>query len=351
MTLLTRLLCALALGALLALPATSLADDDDHSASAGPVTTSAVTHDSARLTGVVTLGKEHYASYWFEYGTAAAPGRETVHGLTSHDEDDKKHQVTVSQTLSGLTAATRHYVRLVVLDEDGRASGPATIFTTAPAPPSTGPTPTTPAQPGAPGSAPAPAPGTVQASPPAPELGKSVVVAAAGGTVRVKPRGADTFVALDAATSIPVGSLVDARRGSVSLSAARDAAGAVQEGSFGGSRFVVRQPRRGRGYTNLYLRGGGLAGCGDRGGRAVASAATKQRKRVRRLWGKDRGGRFRTHGRDSVATVRGTRWTMTDRCDGTLTKVREGAVDVKVRRTGRIVRVRAGERHLARHRR
>jgi ferric-dicitrate binding protein FerR (iron transport regulator) len=51
-----------------------------------------------------------------------------------------------------------------------------------------------------------------------------------------------------------------------------------------------------------------------------------------------------------VATVRGTRWSVTDRCGGTLTKVSEGAVDVKVRATGRVVRVNAGERHFARHR-
>jgi len=31
------------------------------------------------------------------------------------------------------------------------------------------------------------------------------------------------------------------------------------------------------------------------------------------------GGRFRTRGRYSSATVRGTDWTVTDRCDGTLT--------------------------------
>ena len=42
---------------------------------------------------------------------------------------------------------------------------------------------------------------------------------------------------------------------------------------------------------------------------------------------------------------------MTDRCDGTVTKVAEGAVDVRNRRTGRVVRVEAGERHFAKHRR
>jgi ferric-dicitrate binding protein FerR (iron transport regulator) len=71
---------------------------------------------------------------------------------------------------------------------------------------------------------------------------------------------------------------------------------------------------------------------------------------VRRLWGKDHSGRFRTHGRDSVTTVRGTAWSVADRCDGTVTRVTEGAVDVRVRRTGRIVRLTAGERFLARHR-
>jgi ferric-dicitrate binding protein FerR (iron transport regulator) len=71
---------------------------------------------------------------------------------------------------------------------------------------------------------------------------------------------------------------------------------------------------------------------------------------VRKLWGKDKGGRFRTHGRDSVATVRGTAWTVADRCDGTVTRVTEGAVMVRNRHTGRRTLVRAGERHFAAHR-
>ena len=68
---------------------------------------------------------------------------------------------------------------------------------------------------------------------------------------------------------------------------------------------------------------------------------------VRRLWGQDRGGRFRTHGHNSIATVRGTRWLTEDRCDGTLTRVTEGAVEVRDRRTGRRVLVRAGHSYLA----
>jgi hypothetical protein len=346
MEFLARVLCAAALVAAFALPATSLADDDDDGPSAGSVAASAVTQDSARVTGVITLGEED-ASYWFEYGSSGAQVKQTPLATASHDQDDKHHRVTVSATLTGLPAATRHYVRLVASDEDGRATSPLTTFTTAAAAASPGKGPATPAQPGG-----APPTGTAQPVAPAPELGKTVVVAEASGVVRIRLRGSDEFIGLEAAASIPVGSVIDASRGSVALNAARSPAGASQEARFGGGRFVVRQSLDGHGYTDLYLRGRGFGRCADRdSGGAVASAATKRRKGVRRLWGRDHGGRFRTHGRDSVATVRGTRWTMIDRCDGTLTKVTEGAVDVRVRRTGRVVRVSAGERHFARHRR
>jgi len=72
------------------------------------------------------------------------------------------------------------------------------------------------------------------------------------------------------------------------------------------------------------------------------------RRVVRSLWARDRGGRFRTYGNNSVATARGTAWVTRDRCDGTLTRVDEGAVMVKDRRTGKTVVVRAGDSHLAR---
>jgi hypothetical protein len=49
---------------------------------------------------------------------------------------------------------------------------------------------------------------------------------------------------------------------------------------------------------------------------------------VRRLWG-DGYGRFRTAGRYSAATVRGTRWLVEDRCDGTVTRVKRGQVAVE----------------------
>jgi hypothetical protein len=59
-------------------------------------------------------------------------------------------------------------------------------------------------------------------------------------------------------------------------------------------------------------------------------------------------GRYRTRGRYSAATVRGTTWTVTDRCDGTLTSVTTGSVTVRDFRKKRNVIVRAHRSYLAR---
>jgi hypothetical protein len=58
-------------------------------------------------------------------------------------------------------------------------------------------------------------------------------------------------------------------------------------------------------------------------------------------------GRFRTTGRFAAATVRGTDWGVRDRCDGTLTVVREGVVVVHDFRLNKDVVVRAGHTYLA----
>jgi virginiamycin B lyase len=180
---------------------------------------------------------------------------------------------------------------------------------------------------------------------PVPKVGRAVVVQRVKGRVRVRrPRGRG-YEELEKGRSIPVGSLVDTRRGSVRLTTATDSEGHTQTGVFSGGTFSIAQGRGGT--TDLFLRGGSFARCG-RLLKAVASTADRKRRPVRSLWGRDRSGQFRTHGRDSVATVRGTTWLTRDRCDGTLTVVRSGAVSVRDRRTHRTVVVRAGGRHLAR---
>jgi hypothetical protein len=46
--------------------------------------------------------------------------------------------------------------------------------------------------------------------------------------------------------------------------------------------------------------------------------------------------------------VRGTKWSVEDRCDGTLTKVFEGKVAVRDFRRHKTITVRAGKSYLAR---
>jgi hypothetical protein len=101
--------------------------------------------------------------------------------------------------------------------------------------------------------------------------------------------------------------------------------------------------------VDIVLTGGDFSACRPaRRGAGRASAAGRRRKAVRRLWGSDRSGRFRTRGRNSVATVRGTRWLTEDRCEGTLTRVVEGAVEVRDTRRGTTRLVRAGGQVLVR---
>lgn len=188
---------------------------------------------------------------------------------------------------------------------------------------------------------------------PAPVLGQTVIVAPGQGKVLVRRPGSRRFRTLARATLLPSGTVVDARRGRIRLTTALDRAGKFQTGRFWGSRFQIRQSGSGNGMTSLALRGGSFGRCPARPSALAHTSVVPRensttRRVVRRLWASDRGGRFRTYGNNSVATARGTAWTTEDRCDGTVTRVDEGAVAVKDRRTGRTVLVRAGGSYLAR---
>jgi hypothetical protein len=160
------------------------------------------------------------------------------------------------------------------------------------------------------------------------------------------------FVPLEEARQIPMGSFLDTRRGTVRLLSARDRRGSTQSGDFAAGVFQVLQSRRAsaRGLTELRLKGSNSRGCRSRHSAARAARHRLSRRTIRRLRSNARG-RFRTRGRYSAATVRGTIWTTTDRCDGTLTRVRRGRVVVRDFRLKRNVLVRAGKSYLARARR
>ncbi len=90
------------------------------------------------------------------------------------------------------------------------------------------------------------------------------------------------------------------------------------------------------------------SGCAAAVGRAHASAASAARaKTPPTLWAKDNHGQYSTRGQNSVATVRGTYWETINRCDGTLTTVKQGLVSVRDLHRHRSVLVRAGHSYLA----
>jgi hypothetical protein len=309
----------------------------------------AITSASAVLQGTVYAGRQK-ATYWFEIGPTIAYG-----ASTQADTTDKNEPVAVQSSVSGLVKGTTYHARLVARNDDGLSLGADTTFTT------TGAIPT----PMAPSLLPVPGPAKridagsdpqggsdsdqddgsapVLAPAAAPELGQSVGVAAQAGSVLVRLPGSSRAVALTEAASVPVGSILDARKGTVTLSSALPG-DESQSGTFHGGLFEVRQPAGARGMTELVLRGPRPT-CASGGARAAAASA---RRPPRALWGRDDHGRFRTRGSNSVATVRGTAWYVEDRCDGTLTRVSKGSVSVHDLRRQRTVIVNAGKSYLAR---
>ncbi len=193
-----------------------------------------------------------------------------------------------------------------------------------------------------------------------PVLGRSVDVHTVSGHVLIKlPRGAirarttagTGFVPLTQARQIPVGSLLDARRGVASLTSAVGSGKLTYAGSFGGAVFAVGQQARGksRGLTQLSLieKGiAGLQGCPPPGKAAIARAGGLPHRVLESLHSSVHG-KFRTRGRYSSATVRGTIWDTIDRCDGTLTIVHRGVVLVSDFRRHRVITLTAGHRYLA----
>ncbi len=170
---------------------------------------------------------------------------------------------------------------------------------------------------------------------PVPELGRSVLVAPVSGTVLVRLPGEAKFVPLDAPRGVPLGSEVDAREGRVELTSVRDASGTLQTGIFFDGLFRVLQPAEADPTTELRLEGGDFSRCTD---------ATPETS-IRHLWG-EAAGAFRTRGRYSSTTVRGTVWLIEDRCAGTRTFVREGSVEVEDLERGRVTVLEAGQDYL-----
>jgi hypothetical protein len=207
-----------------------------------------------------------------------------------------------------------------------------------------------------------------------PQLGQSFDAGPVSGIVLIKlPPGAHItavstnaltkgagagYVPLTEALRLPLGTQVDARAGTLSLTTATGHTGKTQTGVFGGAVFGLSQDRRGltKGLTTLSLLENAFRGAPSfsscsahaAGDQPLAHAAGLSSLILQTLNARDNHGSFRTRGRHAAATVRGTVWTMQERCDGTLTIVHRGTVVVSDFTLRKTITLHAGQRYLAR---
>jgi hypothetical protein len=202
---------------------------------------------------------------------------------------------------------------------------------------------------------------------PPPVPGKSVNVQVVSGQVLIKrpgsgrarqAGGAEGFVPLSGPANVPVGSQLDTRKGRVALTSAADTAGAkTQTSDFYQGIFQVKQsvpkkkPTKAKALiTDLVMKGQlSRSQCASPGGARSAVADKKKGPKavLGKLWGSGKG-KFRTNGKYASATVRGTIWLVQDECDGTLTKVTRGTVQVRDLKRKKTIVVKAGHSYLAR---
>jgi len=201
--------------------------------------------------------------------------------------------------------------------------------------------------------------------PPPPVPGKSVVVRVVSGQAYIKlPAGKRVravgpgkgFVPFTGAANIPVGSQLDTQKGRVALTSAADTAGSTtQTSDFYQGIFEVKQavpkkkPAKPAALTTDIVLKGQLprSQCAPLKGARAAAKKKGPKSVLGKLWGNGKG-KFRTAGKYSSATVRGTIWLTQDECDGTLTKVARGTVLVRDFKRKKTVTVKAGHSYLAR---
>lgn len=211
--------------------------------------------------------------------------------------------------------------------------------------------------------------------PPPPVLGKTADVTPVSGVVFIRLPGRHSspaidpavdalakgqgFVPLTQARQLPFGSLIDARAGTLQLVVASTRRGHMQQARLSGAVFSLTQTVAAsqKGLTTFALKESAFRGapsyasCGSAaaivGSTPAARSARLSPRVLQTLQARDNGGSFRTRGRYSAATVRGTVWNTVDRCDGTLTVVKRGTVSVRDFARRKTILVHAGHSYLA----
>ena len=230
-------------------------------------------------------------------------------------------------------------VRVVATNKNGTTYGPTLLFT------------------------------TKKAAPPgAPTLGKTFNASTVSGLVLIEVNG--KFVPLTELTQIQGGTVIDTLNGTIKLVASSGGVAPASDarakkskkskapktftGTFSGGIFKVTQAKSGanKGLTTLTLmdktpafKGApSYASCTAKAADPTGQAALIRRTGYVRA---SATGRFSTRGRYGAGTVRGTKWTTTDQCNGTLIAVQQHSVLVTDFVTHKTIIVTAGHHYLA----
>lgn len=185
--------------------------------------------------------------------------------------------------------------------------------------------------------------------PPTPVAGQTFNVEPAQGTVELQCPGEDEYSRLTSFKQVPMGCLVNTRRGVISLTSSKGSSGDLQDANFWGGVFVVTQQEGDNQTVELKLAGKRM--CERRSSSAKRkrglARASRSRKGGRRAWGSGKGN-YETSGSYGSATVRGTTWLVVDRCDAsTLIRVAEGTVWARDFLKNKTVVLEAGQQYIA----
>jgi hypothetical protein len=231
--------------------------------------------------------------------------------------------------VSNLVPNAIYHARLVATNKKGTSYGPDAQFKTEPLP-----------------------------RPGAPVLGTSVNIAPVSGLVLISLQG--QVVPLTQSRQVPANTEVDAIQGKLRVIAAKPPASshgtrhaqtdrrhrhARQRGTFGGAVFRLSQTVGGpsNALVALTLLEGVFKDAPTFGGCKTAAAGAS----LQTLSASARG-LFTTRGHFGTVTATNARWTITDRCDGTLTRDTGGAVVVKDVARPRLTVLRRGQSYLSR---
>ncbi len=248
----------------------------------------------------------------------------------------------VNASVSGLVPNALYHVRLVATNAAGTTFGPDMTFTT-----------------------------THGGTPGSPTLGKTFNVSTVSGLVLVKVHG--VFIPLTELTQIPKNTVINALHGTLSLTSAipggshpaADAAAAkgkkhkgsgktaTQQGNFGGAIFKISQATGGanKGQVTLTIVENAFKGAPSYSlctkHTATDATVAKSSSKTLQLLHASAKGKFTTKGRYGAATVLGTKWTISDRCDGTLIHDVTDSVKVTDFVHHKTITLHAGQSYLA----